>query len=175
MQPWGPISLTATAVGSPPTGIITQLYPSWASPYPGAGSAGSAAPGAALPVPAQTLYRRPQGGQFGQVAVETDATDGGVIQLFDVNGLDILADVSSGTTITNAQMNALIAQNMAKLIWEQNFAAAPGAPIVWNWSQGFLRGLAARYIGAPAATCKLNIIGAGGFQYLTSAGVYSGG
>lgn len=130
--------------------------------------------GVAIPTTAGQLYRRPAGGQFGQISVETDQTDGGVIQLFDINGLDVGADVSNGEFITNAQLLTGTNNNFAKLIWEQNFASSPGATLVWNWSQGFLRGLAARFVGS-AGTCKLNVIGDGGFQYLISAGVYSGG
>ncbi len=104
--------------------------------------------------------------------METDATDGGIIQIFDINGLDVGADVSSALVITNAQMLTGLSNGTAKLIFEQNFAASPGAPVVWNWTQGFLRGLAARFVGA-AGTCKLNVIGEGGFQYFVAAGVIS--
>lgn len=128
---------------------------------------------AAIPTTAGQLYRRPAGGQFGQISVETDGTDGGTIQLYDINGLDVGADVSSNEVITNAQLITGIVNRFAKPLWEQNFAASPGATLVWNWSQGFLRGLAARFVGS--GTCKLNVIGDGGFQYLVSAGVYSGG
>jgi hypothetical protein len=129
--------------------------------------------GAAIPTSAGQTYRRPEGGRIGQVSVETDGTDGGTIQLFDINGLDVLADVSSGETITNAQLITALTAGKAKQIWEQNFASTAGSVIIYDWSKGFMRGLAARLIGT--GTCDVLISAEGGFQYLVSAGVYSGG
>lgn len=167
MEGYGPTALTGTTS----TGVVTQIYPNWIRYIDDKGT--NTQVGHALPVPAGGLLRRPVGGRIGQVSVETDATDGGIMQLFDISGLDTLDDVSSGTTITNASLVASLANGRAKLIWEQNFAASPGAPIIWNWTQGFLRGLAARFVGS--GTCSLNVIGEGGFQFLIVAGAYAGG
>lgn len=164
MEGWGRVQLAAATA----TGNVTQIYPQWIQYAPGTTA------GAAIPVAAGGLVRRPAGGKYGQIAVESDGTNGGVIQLFDINGLDALADVSSLNVITNTQLTTLIAAGKAKQIFEQNVAASPGAPIVWNWSQGFLRGLGARFVAA-AGVCYLNVIGEGGFQFYITGGVYSGG
>lgn len=185
MEGWGPCPLTAVTSN---TGAITQLYPSWnryvtdaattGAPSSGFGGGGQTAynrtAGDALPIAAGGLLLRPMGGRLGQVSVETDSTDGGIVQLFDLNGLDDGVDVSSLTAITNAQYTTLFNLGRAKLIFEQNVAAAPGAQIIWAWSQGFLRGLAARFIAA-SGTCVLNIIAEGGYQWINVAGTYSGG
>jgi hypothetical protein len=164
MELWGPVPLAAATS----TGNVTQLYPAWAASSPGVSA------GAAIPIAPGGILRMPQGGRVGQIVLETDGTDGGVIQLFDVSGLDALADVSSATVITNTQLTTLIANGLAKQIWEQNFAASPGAALVWAWSHGFLRGLGARMV-ATGGTCKLNITAEGGFCYRVMGGGYAGG
>lgn len=164
MEGYGKIQLTATTS----TGNVTQLYPQWIQYSPGVTA------GAALPVAAGGIVRRPMGGRIGQVAIETDGTNGGVIQLFDINGLDGGADVSSDTVITNTELTTLLTAGKAKQIFEQNIAAAPGATIVWTWTQAFQRGLGARFVAATGI-CYVNIIGEGGFQFYTTAGVYAGG
>lgn len=142
MEAWGSTALAATTS----SGNVTQLYRS------------SISAGAALPIAAGGTLRRPGGGRIGSIVVETDGTNGGVIQLFDINGLDAQADVSSGTTITNTQLTNAINNGVAKKIWEQNVSAAPGSTLVWSQAFGFMRGIAARFVGA-AGQVNLNIIG----------------
>lgn len=146
MEGWGGIPLAFVAA----TGDLTQLYPNFVSA------------GDALPVAANGTLRAPGGGRIGQVSVQTDGTNGGYIELWDVNGLDIPADVSSLTVITNAQLVALQARGLAKLMWSQNFAALPAAPAPWALAMGFMRGLAARFV-AGAGACNINVIVEGGY------------
>lgn len=165
MEGWGRVQLSAANAS---TGDVTQLYPQWIQYSPGVTT------GDALPIAPGGLLRRPSGGRIGQIAIETDGTNGGIIQIFDISGLDAGADVSSATVITSTQLGVLIADGRAKQIFEQNIAAAPGATIVWTWTQGFLRGLGARFVAA-SGVCYVNVIGEGGFQFLTTAGEYLGG
>lgn len=132
--------------------------------------------GAVLPAAAGSLVRRPAGGRVGQIAIETDGTNAGLVEIYDMSGLDVLADVSSATVITNAQLTTALAAGKAKKLWEMNISASVGAPVVWAWSHGFLRGLVARFSNSgPTGACHLNVTGEGGFQYYTTAGVYAGG
>lgn len=147
MEGWGGINLTAVTS----TGNLTQLYPNWL------------APGDALPILTNGTLRAPKGGRLGQVSIQTDNADGGTIELWDLTGLDVPRDVSSLTVITNADLIYLQGLGKAKLIWSQNFAAAPASPAPWSLAMGFMKGLAARFI-ASAGTCNLNIIAEGGYD-----------
>ncbi len=146
MEGWGGLSLPVVTA----TGNLTQLYPNFAPA------------GAALPVPPGGVLRRPQGGRVGQMSIQSDGMNGGVIEVWDISGLDAVADVSSGTTITNAQLVSLKALGKAKLLWSQNFAGTPTIPAAGSLAFGFLRGLAARFVGTTGAM-SLNIIAEGGY------------
>lgn len=145
-EAWSGISLTQG--GS--TGDLTQLYPTWATVgiNPATATNGQ-------------LIRRPVGGSLETLQVETDGTNGGIIQIWDLTGLDIGADVSSGTTVTNAQLVLLQAAGKAKLIYEQNFVASAVTPAPGAAFRHFQKGLAARAIGS--GTVKLNLVVEGGF------------
>jgi hypothetical protein len=168
LEGYGKISLNAVTS----TGNLTQVYPSWNRYINDKGA--NVTVGDAIPIAAGGLLLRPEGGRIGQVSVETDGTDGGTIQLYDISGLDVGADVSSATTITNTQLTTGISAGKAKLLWEQNFAAAAGATIVYDWSAGFMRGIAARFVGT-AGTCAISLKAEGGFSWRIVAGTYSGG
>lgn len=158
MEGWGALPLTAGTVnvaGTTPTGSLTQLYPTWV------------AAGASLPIPPMGgPLRKPVMGEISQITIKTDQVNGGVVELWDVSGLDYPADVSSGTTITNAQLVALAAQGKAKLVWSESFTASPSAPPANLAPQGmrFMRGLAARFGNSGSTgTVYLNLIIEGGY------------
>lgn len=153
-----------TAVTS--TGILTQLYPAWVTA--GVAKAGSTN---------GQLIRRPMQGAMHSISVEADGSNGGVIQIYDIDGGQNGADVSSATDITNAQLVAALAATppRAKLIYEQQFAGTTGSgpispPGVYI---GFMKGLAARMVmGSPAGGCSLNLRVGGGYEKVESRGGY---
>lgn len=134
------------------TGNITQLYPAWAA-------AGDAYPGSS-----GDSIRQPTEGQVFSLQIQTDGTNGGTLELWDINGLDAGVDVSSLTAITNAQKNTLVTLGKAKLIYSQNFLATPETPINMGY-KSFQHGLAARFIGS-AGLCTLNLVVNGGYRYV---------
>jgi hypothetical protein len=140
-----------TGVGA--TGDVTQLYPAWA--------AAGAVPGSAT---LGDQIRQPIEGQITNLQIRTDGTNGGIIELYDINGADAGADVSSLTAITDAQLDAAIAAGTAKLIYTQNFISSPETPINMGW-KGFSKGLAARNVGS--GLCYLNMVVNGGYRYIT--------
>lgn len=146
MEGWGGLSLT----GGGATGDLTQLYPNWFTA------------GSALPISPGGTLRTPMQGRIGQVSIQTDGTNAGTVELWDICGLDYPADVSSAAAITNAQLLVLQTRGKAKLMWSQNFAASPADPAPWSLAMGFMHGLAARYVGS--GVCALNIIAEGGYQ-----------
>lgn len=146
MEGWGKLALA----GGGATGNLTQLYPA------------TATAGDALPIAAMGVLRKPCGGRIGQVSIMTDGVNGGTVELWDLSGLDVPCDVSSLAAITDAQLTTLKALGKAKLLWSQNFGATPADPAAWSLAEGFMRGLAARNVGA-AGTCYLNLIVEGGY------------
>lgn len=142
-------SLTAVASN----GNVTQLYPAWCS----VGTARSTA------TPAQEV-REPTSGEMTGLQVKTDDTNGGLIELWDVSGVDCGAEVSSAATITNAQLAAAITAGTAKLIYSQNFVGSGVTPPSMGYIR-FLKGLAARFSNSgPTGTCSLNIKVSGGYR-----------
>lgn len=123
-------------------GIVTQIY----GPCPVGVAPASATRG--------QLIRRPNHGELHSFQVNTDGANGGTLELWDVNGHDCGADVSSGTTITQAQLTSLIARGLAKLIYKGTFSGTTGSgpnPYAGVY-RTFMRGLAARfYVTAPAS------------------------
>ena len=91
--------------------------------------------------------------------VETDGTNPGTIELWDISGIEIGVDVSSAAALTAAQVSAAITAGKAKKIYEQNFTAAPTTPIGIGYAS-FQKGLAARLISS--GTCTLNLVVSGG-------------
>lgn len=147
------------------TGDVTQLYPAWVA----AGVAKSSSTNG-------QQIRRPMQGGLHSIQVEADGQNGGIIQIYDIDGGQWGADVSSATAITNTQLSAAIAANKAKLIFEQQFAGTVGsgpisAPGVYI---GFMKGLAARMVmdDPTGASCKLILRVGGGYDKVESRGGY---
>lgn len=155
MEAWSGITLPAVLA----TGIVTQIYPTWAPV--GQTSLANRTPGQTVRVPRQgTLY---------SVQIRTDSANGGLIELYDVSGDDIPVDVSTSNpaTFTNAQLNALIARGLAKLIYAQDFVANSGASTPSAPPRPFLRGLAGRFVNSgPTGFCQLNLVVTGGYYLL---------
>lgn len=150
MEGWV-VPLTAVTTA---TGDLTQVYPSFCP----------AGVNPAVAVLGDQI-RQPLGGKLYSTQIQTDGTNGGIIELWDVNGEDIGANVSSATTITNAQLVALQALGKAKLIYSQNFQASPITPFNAGY-KGFAHGIAARFI-ASAGVCNLDLSVGGGFFFRT--------
>ncbi len=146
------------------TGNVTQLYPTWVT----AGVDPAAATNA-------QLIRKPSEGALHSIQIEPDGSNGGTIQIWDIDGSEFGINVSSATTITNTQLTAAIAAGKAKLIWEQQFTGTVGSGPV-NASgifRAFMKGLAARFVSSAdpvAGTCNLNLVVSGGFRKVESRG-----
>lgn len=141
-----------TLTGVAADGNVTQLYPAWAA----------AGANPAVATLGQQI-RQPIEGQVISLQIRTDGTNGGVIELYDINGTQAGANVSSAAVITDTQLDAAIAAGNAKLIYTQNFIASPETPINMGW-KGFQKGLAARYVGS--GFCDLNLVINGGYRYI---------
>lgn len=153
-QAWSGISLGFVASN----GNVTQLYPTWM------------AAGVALATASNgDDIRKPTGGKLEFVQVQTDDTNGGIIEIWDVNGEMAGADVSSAAVITNTQLLALITLGKAKLIYSQNFTSTAGAATPAAADRIFSFGLAGRFVGSAGA-CKLNLVVSGGAYYTQKVG-----
>ena len=135
-------------------GNVTQLYPV---------PAGSGV-NPATATPAQQV-RQPCEGQLISLQVASDGTNAGILELYDISGHELGVDVSSATTITDAQLDAAIAAGNAKLILEQNFSGSGLTPWAAVGPARFMKGLAARAVGV-SGTCKLNMVVQGGYRFL---------
>lgn len=144
-------SLTAVAAD----GNATQLYPTFC---PTGTAKASASPGDQI--------RKPCEGKLHSLQVETDGSNGGLLQVYDISGEEAGANVSSLAVITNAQLTAMISSGKARLIFEKTFAAATGAETVgMGQFRSFAKGLAARFSNAgPTGTCELNMVVTGGYR-----------
>lgn len=149
-----PVTAVTTA-----TGDLTQLFPPWASAgvNPASATAGQE-------------IRKATEGFLRAAQVYTDGSNGGYMEIWDVNGADYGVNVSSATAITNAQLVALQALGKAKLIWVQRFAATAGASTPSSWGKQFVHGLAARFVSATGGDCTLVLDVEGGFRLNPSAG-----
>jgi len=157
MELWGGMTVTAVAAA----GNLTQLYPNYAPV------------GAALPAAAGAIIRKPTQGFIHEMNINSDEVNGGSLELWDLSGFDAGADVSSGTTITNAQLTAMQALGRAKLLFVHNFVSDPKGPTpAFRVGSGFQQGLAARYIGGAAGvdTIQLSLTVEGGFYLCSTAG-----
>lgn len=136
------------------SGDVTQLFPAYAA-------AGT------NPTTATTAQqvRQPCEGQLISLQVASDGTNAGILELYDISGHALGINVSSATTITDAQLDAAIAAGKAKLILVQNFAGSGLTPWAPVGPASFTKGLAARAVGA-AGSCKLNMVVHGGYRYL---------
>ncbi len=148
MEGWV-VPLTGVAAN----GNVTQAYPAWA-------------PAGANPAVA-TLGQQLRGAIEGicySLQIATDGTNGGIIQLYDINGAKAGINVSSATAITDAQLLAMIASGDAKLIYVQNFISTPETPINMG-VRAFQFGLGLRYVGS--GSCTANLVVTGGYRYTT--------
>lgn len=154
------IALTAVAA----TGNVTQCYPAWA---PTGVNPATAARGEEI--------RHPREGQLHSFHVGVDGSNGGTLEIYDINGADAGADVSSAAVITNAQLVSLISRGLAKLLYTIDFAGTVGSgPAPYSGLyRAFARGLGMRFSNVgPTGACKVNcVIGGIGFQLQASAGV----
>lgn len=149
---WSGISLSAVTS----TGNLTQLYPTWVSAGLTTTTAGS-------------LRRHPCEGQLYSIQVKPDGTNGGIIEIWDLNGDDVGANVNTATTITNAELVTAQGLNLARLIYSQNFSGTVGAATTGTGFRPFQRGLAARFV-AGAGSCELNLAVDGGQRKLEICG-----
>jgi len=149
-QAWSGISLSFVASN----GDLTQLYPTW---FTAGVDKATAVNG--------DLIRKPTGGVLDFIQIQTDGTNGGIIEIWDINGEMAGANVSSATTITNAELVILQNLGKAKLLYSQNFTATAGAATPAAADRVFSYGLAARFVAAAGA-CQLNLVVNGG-AYLT--------
>lgn len=154
---WSGITLTGVASN----GDVTQLYPAFCT----AGVAKSSSS-------VGQLIRKPMQGALHSIQLKPDGSHGGTLELYDVNGEDAGADVSSATTITDSQLDTLIAAGKAKLIYSQDFAGTVGSGVLNapGLYRPFMKGLAGRFVGS--GTCELNLVVSGGFQKQESRGSY---
>lgn len=154
MESWSGVPLAFAGASA---GNLTQLYPTWA---PAGEPKATAVNGDQIRGPIEgTLY---------SIQVESDGTNGGVIEIWDVNGADADADVSSLKVITDAELQTLITRGLAKLIYSQNFLGSGITPPSAG-PRSFQRGLAGRFVGT-AGNCKLNLVVNGGFRLTTKVG-----
>ncbi len=151
MEGWAKVALTLGAA----TADATQLYPNYAA----AGTAiASAVTGNQIRCPCE--------GTLVSLQVETDSTNAGTLELYDMDGSEAGANVSSATAITDAQLDAAITAGSARLIFSQNFAGAGTTPFTPIGPRRFMKGLVGRAVGG-AGTCWLNLTVQGGFHYTT--------
>ncbi len=145
-----PFVVTLSAVGT--TGNATQIFYDTMT----AGQAISNTPG--------RQYREAMHGVLHALEVEPDGSDGGTLQIWDLNGRDGGADVNLGSVVTNAQIAAAIAAGKGRLIYEQKFTGTTGTTVrsVRGAAMPFQHGLVARFsMGTPAGSCKLDLMTSG--------------
>jgi hypothetical protein len=139
MTPWV-ITLSAVAAN----GNLTQLYPGSCTAGSGATTMG-------------TLVRTPCEGVLVNCQVEPDGTNGGEIQLWDINGADAGADVNTLAAITDVQLLAMIAAGKARQIYGQKFSGSSGSRLAIAYGVTIMHGIAARYINS-VGTLDLNLV-----------------
>lgn len=157
MEAWAPLTLSAVAAN----GVVTQLYPSHCAAGDVATTAGS-------------WRRRPTQGNLYRIEVFTSDAAGGVIELYDIAGEEEGANnnVSTGTSMTDAYLDAKIAANTAKMIWTQNFKGdAASRSALFSVHVPFLRGLAARYVNVAGTSVQLSVVASGGYMRVQMMGL----
>lgn len=136
------------------TGNATQCYPVYAPTGVNPATA----------TPSQQV-RMPCEGQLVSLQICSDGTNGGTLSLWDMSGHEAGIDVSSGTTITDTQLDTAVANGNARLILKQNFAGSGLTPWAPVGPSSFMRGLVARATGATGS-CDLNMVVHGGYRLL---------
>ena len=148
--PWSGLEVDAV---TDDTGNLIQLYPASCSPGSGSGLKGS-------------QIRKPQAGITTSMQIQTDGINGGVLELWDVNGADAGADVDTLNVITAAQLNSLVARGMARILWSQNLTGSFAEPMRSANPVNFSHGIAARFVNqAGVGKVFINIFADGGFCY----------
>lgn len=144
-------------------GNVTQAYPAYAAAGVQKGGVSDVL-GASI--------RCPVGGLLHSIEVKPDGSNAGALEIYDIDGNDAGADVSSNTAITDTQLDALIAAGKAKLLWTQSFAGTVGSgpKNAAGVYRQFSKGLGLRFVAAAGA-CTVTLNVTDGFQYRTSAGV----
>lgn len=139
------------------TGDVTQCFPTYAGPgvNPATATVGQ-------------QVRYPCEGQLIALQMCPDGTNAGILELYDISGMELGVDVSSATAITDTILDAAIAAGKAKLILKQNFAGSGLTPWSPVGPASFMKGLAARVTGMTG-TCDLNMVVHGGYRYLNGS------
>jgi hypothetical protein len=140
------VSLPAAAAN----GDVQQCYP--------AGIGTNVAKSAAT---AGQWVRSPMQGALHAFSVQPDGAQAGVLELYDIDGNDAGANVSTATAITDTQLDALIASGTAKLIYKQTIPSSVGNQIVSppGIYIAFMRGLGARYVSSGTCVVSFRITG----------------
>lgn len=157
MEAWAPVTLAKVDSDS---GDLTALFPPSCSSEAGATTQGS-------------LRRRQTSGTLYRIEVYASDSAGGVIELWDIDGLTEGAsnNISTGTAMTNAFKNSKAALGQAKMIWTQSFSGDTGDAVVYFKNPvPIMRGLAARYINESGTACTLSIVADGCYLKTTICG-----
>lgn len=135
---WGSRSI----LGVSSTGVATQLYP---TTMPATAST------ATYPPAGGGYVRRPTEGRTEKIAIAPDGINGGLVEIWDVAGLDRGAsnNVNDGVTMTNAYLVA-----NGKLIWSTRItgSADHGSELAFAIHHlTFEKGLAVRFVSGAGA------------------------
>jgi hypothetical protein len=150
------VDLAAVAL----TGAGTQIYYDTMT----AGS-GTTTPG--------SLKREPIHGVLHSLEIEPDGTNGGELEVWDMNGTDGGANVDTASVVTNAQIAAAIAAGKGRLIYSQKFTGSTGSVVrtVRGNPMPFQHGLVARFKNSgPTGTVSLNLLTSGLCRKIEIAG-----
>jgi hypothetical protein len=156
MEAWSPITIAKVADD---TGDLTALFPPSCTAESGT-TQGS-------------LRRRQTQGTLYRVEVFTSDAAGGIIEIWDLDGLSEGAtnNISTGAALTNAFKTAKATLGQARMIWTQNFKGdAASRAAIFTGHVPFSRGLCARYINAAGTSVKISIVADGGYVKTTICG-----
>jgi hypothetical protein len=128
MSPWS-ISIAATATS---TGNIQQLFPDWCTVGTTATTPGS-------------LRRKTSEGVYKSLTITPDGTNGGLFELWDIDGEEAGANINTAAVISAAQLAAAIAAGKARLIKTVLTTGSASVQIPISTGGPFLKGLAARF------------------------------
>lgn len=151
MEAWAPITVAKV---NDDTGDLTALFP---PNCPAITSPGTTA---------GSLRRRSTAGTLTRCEVFTSDSSGGIIEIWDIDGLWTGPDnnTSTGTAMTNSFKNWKQGLGQAKMIWTQNFKGdAASRAAIFTGNVTFSRGLAARYINSAGTSVKISLVVDGGY------------